>query len=198
MNLLSIYWEYYPIDINQWRILMARIVIGLLLLASYLVLGNNVKESPEAFSNSERGTMVESFMSGLEAQSPKQAVDLWLLGVNNHSGALQYATLSPDLQEKTKIEFEKKGWETGQSSPWLENVHIVKEEKINGTTMEYTLEYDLASTNWQWNKKGRKFITVVKNPDRLKHWYIAKITSNYNKYEAFTPAEKVNRILEPQ
>lgn len=175
---------------------MARIVIGLLLLASYLVLGNNVHESPEAFSKSERGTMVESFISGLEAQTPKQSVEIWVLGVNNHSGAIQYATLSPDLQDKTKTQFEKKGWETGQSSPWLENISIVKEEKINNTAYQYTMEYDLVSSNWQWNKKGRKFITVEKDPDHLKHWYITKITSNYNKYEAFTPAEKVNRILE--
>ncbi len=177
---------------------MARIVIGLLLFASYLVLGNNVKETPEAFTHSQRGTMVESFISGMEAQTPKQAVELWVLGVNNRSGAIQYATLSPDLQEKTKIQFEKKGWGTGQSSPWLENIRFVKEEKINNTTLQYTLEYDLVSSNWQWNKKGRKFITVEKNQDRVKHWYITKITTNYNKYEAFTPAEKVNRILESQ
>lgn len=177
---------------------MSRILIGLVLFASYLVLGNNVNETPRAFSNSERGTMVESFMSGLEPQTPKQAVELWILGVNNQSGAIQYATLSPNLQKKTKIEFEKKGWGTGKSSPWLENIRFIKEEEINSTTMEYTLEYDLVSTDWQWNKKGRKFITVEKNPDRIKHWYITKITSNYNKYEPFTPAEKVNQILESQ
>jgi len=175
---------------------MVRIAIGILLLASYLLLGNNVKESPETITHTVKSTIIDSFMSGLEAQTPKQAVELWILGVTNHSGAVQYATLSPDLQEKTKIEFEKIGWQTGQSSPWLENIRIVKEEKMNQNTYRYTLEYDLVSPDWQWDKKGEKIITVEKNPERIKHWYITKILSNYNKYEAFTPGEKVTKILE--
>jgi hypothetical protein len=156
---------------------MVRIAIGILLLASYLLLGNNVKESPETITHTVKST-------------------IWILGVTNHSGAVQYATLSPDLQEKTKIEFEKIGWQTGQSSPWLENIRIVKEEKMNQNTYRYTLEYDLVSPDWQWDKKGEKIITVEKNPERIKHWYITKILSNYNKYEAFTPGEKVTKILE--
>ena len=46
-----------------------------------------------------------SFMTGLMVTEPKQAVELWIFGVNNRSGAVQYAMLSPSLQEKTRSKF---------------------------------------------------------------------------------------------
>jgi hypothetical protein len=39
-----------------------------------------------------------SFMTGLMVTEPKQAVELWILGVNNRSGSVQYAMLSPSLR----------------------------------------------------------------------------------------------------
>ena len=43
-----------------------------------------------------------SFMTGLMVTEPKQAVELWLFGVNGRSGAVQYAMLSPSLRKQSR------------------------------------------------------------------------------------------------
>lgn len=50
---------------------------------------------------------LSSFISGLQPKNPKQAVELWILGIENRSGAVQYAVLSPSLQKITRKQFEK-------------------------------------------------------------------------------------------
>ncbi|MEZ7171187.1 hypothetical protein [Sporosarcina sp. OR05] len=42
-----------------------------------------------------------SFLNGLMVNEPKQAIELWILGVNNRSGAVQYAMLSPALRKQS-------------------------------------------------------------------------------------------------
>lgn len=171
---------------------MFRFSIVLLLLYSCWLSGSNIYAESEIPQKCKQATMVDSFLYGLQAEVPKQAVELWILGVKNRSGAVQFATLSPTLQKKTKDQFEKKGWGTGQSSPWVDNVCFVKEEKMDNGKVRYTIEYDLITSNWKWNKKGQKMITVEKNPNQLfGHWYITEITTLYNEWEAFTPAETV-------
>ncbi|MEW9672061.1 hypothetical protein [Ammoniphilus sp. 3BR4] len=173
---------------------MFRIIICLLLLTLCLFSVSDVYAAPETPPKREQASMVDSFLSGLEAETPKQAVELWILGVKNRSGAVQYATLSPNLKQKTRYQFEKRSWGTGQSSPWVDNVRIIKEEKISDNKVKYTIEYDLLTSNWKWDKKGQKVITVEKNPNRITpHWYITEITTKYNEWEAFTPAEIVIR-----
>lgn len=173
---------------------MFKFSICILLLVSCWLSGSNVYAEPETSPKREQASMVDSFLSGLQAETPKQAVELWVLGVKNRSGAVQYATLSRNLQQKTRNQFEKRSWGTGQSSPWVDNVRIVKEVDISNTKVQYTIEYDLLTSNWKWDKKGQKVITLEKNPNRiLPHWYITEIITNYNKWEAFTPAETVIR-----
>ena len=46
---------------------------------------------------------ITSFMTGLQPETPKQAVELWILGVKNRSGAVQYALLSPSLKKQTHM-----------------------------------------------------------------------------------------------
>jgi hypothetical protein len=45
-------------------------------------------------------------MTGFHVGEPKQAVELWILGVNNRSGAVQYAMSSPSLQKQSRRKFE--------------------------------------------------------------------------------------------
>lgn len=170
---------------------MFKIGTALLLFISFLTIGNHVYAEANTFQKPQQ--LIPSFLSGLQAESPKQTIELWILGVKNRSGAVQYATLSPYLQEKSKNQFEEKGWGTGQSSPWADKFSIVKEEKIDGFKKQYTIEYGLYGSNWAWDKKGEKIITVEKNPKRAKTWYITQIKTKYNEYEAFTPAETVIR-----
>ncbi|REB05475.1 hypothetical protein DVB69_14450 [Sporosarcina sp. BI001-red] len=132
-----------------------------------------------------------SFIYGLQTENPKQAVELWILGVKNRSGAVQYAVLSPSLQKRTQKEFEEKGWVTGQSSPWVGNVHFVKVNKISDSKVRYTIAYDLLTSYANFGR-GYKVITVEKNPDPNRtNWFITKIKTTYFPNEAITPAETV-------
>ena len=132
-----------------------------------------------------------SFNNGLHVGEPKQAVELWILGVKNRSGAVQYAMLSPSLQKQSKKKFEETHWVTGGSSPWVSNFRLTKVEKLNESRMRYTVKYDLKASyanfgSWQ------KIITVEKNIEPFReYWFISSITTKYNQWEAFTPAETV-------
>ncbi|MGG2065140.1 hypothetical protein [Bacillus sp. S14(2024)] len=136
-------------------------------------------------------SQISSFMSGLQTKTPKQAIELWILGVKNRSGAVQFAMLSPSLQQQTQKKFEQSSWVTGQSSPWVDNFRFVKVDKISNTKWKFTIAYDLI-TSFAKIEKGQKIITVEKNSDPgSTNWFITKITSKYNPSEAFTPAETI-------
>lgn len=113
--------------------------------------------------------------------------------MENRSGAVQYAVLSPSLQKRTRKQFEESGWVTGQSSPWVANVHLVKVNKISDTKVQFTVAYDLLTSYANFGK-GHKVITVEKNPTPYWiNWYITKIITTYFPNEAVTPAETVSK-----
>ncbi|MDM5230206.1 hypothetical protein QNH22_21370 [Lysinibacillus pakistanensis] len=132
-----------------------------------------------------------SFMTGLMVTEPKQAVELWISGVNNRSGAVQYAMLSPALRKQSKSKFEQTHWITGQSSPSVSNFRFTKVEKLSESKMQYTVKYDLWASYGDFGG-GEKIILVEKNLEPFKeYWFISSITTKYNPWEAFTPAETV-------
>lgn len=137
-------------------------------------------------------SQLSSFIYGLQPKNPKQAVELWILGVENRSGAVQYAVLSPLLQKRTRKQFEKSAWVTGQSSPWVANFHFVKVNKISDTMVQFTIAYELLTSYANFGK-GHKVITVEKNPDPYRtNWFITKIITTYFPNEAVTPSETVS------
>lgn len=136
-------------------------------------------------------SQLRSFITGLQPRKPKEVVDLWILGVQNRSGAVQHAMLSPSLQKLTRKQFEESGWVTGQSSPWVDNVHFVKINKMSDIKVQYTIAYDLLTSYANFGR-GHKVITVETNPEPYTiNWFITKIITTYFQYEAVTPAEMV-------
>lgn len=132
-----------------------------------------------------------SFMTGLMVTEPKQAVELWIFGVNNRSGAVQYAMLSPSLRKQSRRKFEQTHWITGQSSPSVSNFRFIKVEKLSESKMRYTVKYDLWASYGDFGG-GQKIIILEKNLEPFKeNWFISSITTEYNPWEAFTPAETV-------
>ncbi|WP_336822713.1 hypothetical protein [Sporosarcina sp. USHLN248] len=132
-----------------------------------------------------------SFLNGLMVGEPKQAVELWIVGVNNRSGSVQYAMLSPSLRKQSRSKFEETHWITGQSSPSVTNFRITKVEKLNESKMRYTVKYDLWASYGDFGG-GEKIIIVEKNLEPFKeYWFISSITTKFNPWEAFTPAETV-------
>lgn len=156
-----------------------------------LILFHTNTANAETENNSLESQRILSFITGLQPDTPKQAVELWILGVKNRSGAVQYVLLSPSLQKQTRKQFEQRLWGTGQSSPWIDNVRIEKVKKISGGKIQYTIAYNLLTSNGNFGR-GQKIITVEKNLEPFrKNWFITNITTKYNPYEAFTPAETV-------
>lgn len=132
-----------------------------------------------------------SFLNGLMVTEPKQAVELWILGVNNRSGAVQYAMLAPALRKQSRSKFEETHWITGQSSPSVSNFRFTNVEKLSETQMRYTVVYDLFASYGDFGG-GQKMITVEKNLEPfVEYWFITSILTENNKWEAFTPAETV-------
>lgn len=132
-----------------------------------------------------------SFRAGLLVGELKQAVELWILGVNNRSGAVQYAMLSPSLQKQSRRKFKQTRWVTGQSSPWVSNFRFTKVEKLSESKMRYTIKYDLEASYGDFGG-GQKIIIVEKNLEPFReYWFISSITTKYNQWEAFTSAETV-------
>jgi hypothetical protein len=166
-----------------------RLIVLLPLLIMIVLLQNNPTYAEIEKNSLER--QITSFMTGLQVQDPKQAVELWILGVNNRSGAVQFAMLSPSLQQQTRKQFEQRGWVTGVSSPWLDNFRVVKVKKISASKIQYTVVYDLLSSYANFGN-GQKVITVEKNPvPYMTNWLISSISTKYSQWEAFTPAETV-------
>jgi len=94
-------------------------------------------------------------------------------------------------KEKQKKQFEKRGWNTGQSSPWVENFRITKVEKMSDEKIKFTITYDLRSSYKNFGT-GQKEITLEKNPATGKRtWFITKIVTKYKELEGVTPAETV-------
>lgn len=135
---------------------------------------------------------IDRFMDVKRDTTAKKLVELWLQGLRTRSGSLQYATLSPKLQQSTYKTFENQYWGTGGSSPWMENVVISPEEHVQDNLVRFVVDYDLASSNWHWSG-GRKEITVeriLSSP--YEAWEITSIHTKFNEYEIFTPSETVN------
>ncbi|MEH7110189.1 hypothetical protein [Bacillus sp. JJ1764] len=162
----------------------------IILLFSLMLFNNNPAiAAPKQLNLSE--SQLLSFMTGLHVGEPKQAVELWILGVNNRSGAVQYAMLSPSLQKQSRRRFEQTRWVTGQSSPSVSNFRFTKVEKLSESKMRYTVKYNLWASYGDFGG-GHKIITVEKNQEPFReYWFISSISTKYNQYEAFTPAETV-------
>lgn len=164
-----------------------------ILYSFLLVLVIILQANPAEAEKTKETNQITSFITGLQTENPKQAVELWLLGVKNRSGAVQYAVLSPLLQKQTEGEFKKNGWVTGQSSPWINNFQINKVTNINNNKKEYTLSYDIL-TSYKKLGKGEKIITVEKNPSSGRtNWFISNIKTKKNPWEAYTPAEVITK-----
>lgn len=166
-----------------------RLIVLLPLLITIVLLQNNSTHAETEKNPLE--SQITSFMTGLHVQEPKQAVELWILGVQNRSGAVQFAMLSPSLQKQTRKQFEQRGWVIGVSSPWVDNFRFIKVKKLSDTKIQYTVVYDLLTSYANFGK-GQKVITVEKNPvSYMTNWLITSIVTKYSQWEAFTPAETV-------
>lgn len=78
--------------------------------------------------------------------TPREAAETWARGVKERNGALQHAVLSPELKEKSRMDYESFGWVTGTSSPWAERYEIDSEENKGDGTWEFEIRFEMATS----------------------------------------------------
>lgn len=118
---------------------------------------------------------IQLLQSAVAAQTPEEAVETWVKGVQTRNGALQYAMLSKRQRELQLKALESVHWVTGTSSPWVQQYRI-SEATVNddgSRTFQVQLDY---RTSTDINEPERwdqipAFPVVVQKEDEV--WRIA-------------------------
>ncbi len=87
-----------------------------------------------------RSQLLMEAMDRVGVCKPEDAARLWADGVQGRSGAMQYAALSSRLKKEyaAALETFAPNWVTGGSSPWVQQVEIVKSDRQ--TTGQHTFQ----------------------------------------------------------
>ena len=127
-----------------------------------------VIDAPNATADEQR---IKGLERALAPQSSLEALHSWATGVKDRNGALQYAVMAPELQEKHYNEMVLSNWSTGVSSPWAEQYQI---EKIYDTDDDITT-YKVLFTYTDSTRNTNiieKHVTIGKNDGT---WHVSAI-----------------------
>lgn len=129
-------------------------------------------------SASEQGdsmqVRVQLLEQALASKSSKQVLDAWCHALKERNGAVQYAYLSDELRAKYYFVMEDLNWVTGGSSPWIEQVSIKKEKKINDYQVEYDLDIGITDSAKVRKVEHAKVIVKLEG----EKWVVSQIAVN--------------------
>ncbi len=100
--------------------------------------------SIQTADSAEVKQQLERVEQALTPASPEEAKNLWGLGEQTRSGALQYTALAPALRQEAEQEMKAgsySSWVTGCSSPWVGPITVQEEQKLSDTATEFTVTY---------------------------------------------------------
>lgn len=118
---------------------------------------------------------VEGFQNALMADSPEEAAKTWIRGVQKRSGPVQYAVMSPALQQSTKKEFADNFWVTGVSSPHMGPVDQMVTKQLAPNKVEVSFEYPLIASG-ETIAKGKAVLIIEKGSGpAADNWAISTI-----------------------
>lgn len=132
--------------------------------------GKSQRDESADRSLQEQLTMLERYFV---AETPLAAVETWAEGVKSRNGAVQFAMLSPDLQQQARSAYERIHWVTGISSPYVSSYSIVPKDESDWKDgiQKYYVEFQMATstgnaglesaTLWVKEQDGRWVITQV-------------------------------------
>ena len=103
------------------------------------------------------------------------AVQVWVDGMRNRNGAMQYSVMSPNLKKEYLSQLEKYNqyWVTGVSSPWVESYKITKTQ-IGDTQSVFQLTIFTATSAGPAEDLHAE-VTVDRQDD---FWLITKIAAD--------------------
>ena len=119
----------------------------------------------------------------LRAETAEDALKVWIRAQQMRSGALQYSMLSKQLQESVLPEIKDRGWTTGGSSPNLSNQVVIKQEqKVDDTTIIYTVGYESLLQGKIYERPEQKIEIKAYEPSIGTCWRISKVTGDTGYY----------------
>ncbi|MBU8880421.1 hypothetical protein BGM26_15820 [Bacillus sp. FJAT-29790] len=102
--------------------------------------------------------------------SAKDAAAKWAKALSDRNGAYQFALFTEAYKKTTLPYFEYEGWVTGGSSPWVNDLKIKEEKKVNQSTYTFKIEFKLQSSTGSYGKESATITVKQVN----KNWYIDK------------------------
>ena len=119
----------------------------------------------------------------LRAETAEDALKAWIRGQQARSGALQYTMLSKQLQEHVLSEIKERGWTTGGSSPSLgDQLTIKQEQRVNDTTMLYTVGYESLLQGKVYETPEQKIEIKAYQMLTGTYWKISRVTGDVGYY----------------
>lgn len=112
----------------------------------------------------------------------EKTVKLWAEALKERDGAMRLPLLNGNLKKLECKKREDKGWVIGGSSPWVTDYTTKLDKKIDKSTYEYVIDYNLTdSTNEKYTSSEK--VTIKKVGD---NWLISK-HDNYDYMPDVTP-----------
>jgi Copper amine oxidase N-terminal domain. len=140
-------------------------------------------EAPAVDSLRRRLTLMEKALTPV---SPEEAVRDWAKAVQTRNGAWQYALLAPDLQERYRPDYERTGWVTGVSSPWVDKYAILEQKEDKEGNWLFTVQFDLLAST---GPAGSSVHHLTVQP-RDGGWYITAIDSTGDEWRLKVQLQK--------
>jgi hypothetical protein len=141
---------------NTKRFIFSVAAVFLLLLASINVLGyfldlkyvSVLAAAAEADRYEIRSELLMQAMNEVGVCSPYDAAKVWSDGLIKRSAALQYAVMSRELKDAYAKQLEKTfpNWVTGVSSPWVNEVVIVRSEHPESSAYFFDMKVSTATS----------------------------------------------------
>jgi hypothetical protein len=103
---------------------------------------------------------LEMLQLGIRRQTPDEVVKTWASGVMTRNGALQFAVLSPYLQEQTRADFEAVNWLPPPSSPWVEGFAVIVKDEYPDGSFAYTVEFTYTDSTG-FHSRARAAVVVA-------------------------------------
>lgn len=110
------------------------------------------------------------------AGSPEAAARVWIMGVVSRSAALQYAVMTPSLQDEyaRQLEEDRINWVVGVSSPWIESAQIVWIRRAGEDTYACCVSFGMYTSTGPAGTLGAA-LTIVRDGD---FWRISAVAAD--------------------
>lgn len=128
---------------------------------------------PEA---TDLARQVHSLQQALTANTPEEAAEFWIRGIQTRSGSLQYAVMTPAMQQQTKQEFSDNYWVTGGSSPHMGTVTQMQKQILSPDKVQISFDYPLIVSGAAFDT-GKASLLIEKQSGGARDiWAISEIS----------------------